>query len=354
MVPPFTALGDVGEVTRGTALKVGAQNMHWAESGAYTGEISPLMIKECGAELVELGHFERRREFGETDCIVNLKVRSALEHGLRPLVCVGETAVDRDCGVAEEVVVLTGQDGASRREQRVCTQGPDGVRARVGDRQWRRDRKPKLCERRSEKSSPDDCLPVRARGRGTGAASIWGKRDRSERRRVCLPARARRGFSSAAAPMRSTTLCVSSGLLRGTAGLQRRRAWRQADEALVIKGRIAFALGARRPLEIEEFPVTPPGPQQIVVRVLAAGVCGSDVHIWRGEVPFPMKLPSPLGHEMIGEVYAVGAERQCDSLGRKLDVGDRVTYVTSGDAACALPAPPGRRRARTATRTGLA
>ena len=63
------------------------------------------------------------------------------------------------------------------------------------------------------------------------------------------------------------------------------------------------------------------------MRVLAAGVCGSDVHIWRGEVPFPTKLPSPLGHEMIGEVYALGAERQCDSLGRKLDVGDRVTYA---------------------------
>ncbi|MGC9974521.1 MAG: triose-phosphate isomerase, partial [Gaiellaceae bacterium] len=66
ILPPFTALGSVCEVARDTALKVGAQNMYWAESGPYTGEISPLMIKDCGAELVELGHFERRTKFGET------------------------------------------------------------------------------------------------------------------------------------------------------------------------------------------------------------------------------------------------------------------------------------------------
>lgn len=78
--------------------------MHWADSGPFTGEISPLMITECGAELVELGHSERRTEFGETDPYVNRKVRAALEHGLRPLVCVGEAAEERDYGVAEEVV----------------------------------------------------------------------------------------------------------------------------------------------------------------------------------------------------------------------------------------------------------
>ena len=121
-----------------------------------------------------------------------------------------------------------------------------------------------------------------------------------------------------------------------------------------MKGRIAFALGARRPLEIEEFPVTPPGPQQIVVRVLAAGVCGSDVHIWRGEVPFPTKLPSPLGHEMIGEVYASARNANAIPWGESSMSGIASRTLTSGDAACALPAPPGRRRARTATRTGLA
>jgi len=104
ILPPFTALDSVCEITRGAALKVGAQNMHWADDGPYTGEVSPLMIKESGAELVELGHFERRQEFGETDSSVNRKVRSALEHGLRPLICVGETDVQQAYSVAEEVV----------------------------------------------------------------------------------------------------------------------------------------------------------------------------------------------------------------------------------------------------------
>jgi len=103
--PPFTALDSVCKIARGAAVKVGAQNMHWGDSGPYTGEVSPLMIKECGAELVELGHFDRRQEFGETNSSVNKKVRSALEHGLRPLLCVGETDAQRNYSVAEEVVV---------------------------------------------------------------------------------------------------------------------------------------------------------------------------------------------------------------------------------------------------------
>jgi len=104
VLPPFTALERVCQAVRGSALKVGAQNMHWADRGPYTGEVSPLMIKECGAELVEIGHFERRQEFGETNPSVNKKVRSALEHSLRPLICVGETDIQRDYSVAEEVV----------------------------------------------------------------------------------------------------------------------------------------------------------------------------------------------------------------------------------------------------------
>ena len=78
--------------------------MHWADDGPYTGEVSALMIKECGAELVEIGHFERRQEFSETDSSVNKKVRSALHHSLTPLICIGETGLERDYSVAEEVV----------------------------------------------------------------------------------------------------------------------------------------------------------------------------------------------------------------------------------------------------------
>jgi len=104
VVPPFTVLQRVCHLLEGTPVWVGAQNMHWEDQGAYTGEISPRMVKDCGARLVELGHSERRAYFGETDFTVNRKVLSALRHGLRPLVCVGETAEEKQAGVAKEVI----------------------------------------------------------------------------------------------------------------------------------------------------------------------------------------------------------------------------------------------------------
>ncbi len=105
VVPPFTSLRAVRERAHGLPVRVGAQNMHWEESGAFTGEISPAMVKDCGADLVELGHSERRALFGETDGAVNRKVLAALAHGLTPLVCVGETADEKRLGAARESVV---------------------------------------------------------------------------------------------------------------------------------------------------------------------------------------------------------------------------------------------------------
>ncbi|MFC1579408.1 triose-phosphate isomerase [Thermodesulfobacteriota bacterium] len=105
LVPPFTLLRWACRMVEVTPLMVGAQNMHWEESGAYTGEVSPIMIKDCGAHLVELGHSERRAMFGETDFTVNKKVKAALANGLRPLVCVGDTALEKQCGVAQDSVV---------------------------------------------------------------------------------------------------------------------------------------------------------------------------------------------------------------------------------------------------------
>lgn len=104
VIPPFTALAAVCALAAGSRLKVGAQNMHWEDAGAFTGEISPVMIRDCGAQLVELGHFERRTYFGETDIGVNRKVHAALGHGLQPLVCVGESEQERDAGRAVDVV----------------------------------------------------------------------------------------------------------------------------------------------------------------------------------------------------------------------------------------------------------
>jgi triosephosphate isomerase len=91
VIPPFTAIAEVAAILAGTRVRVGAQNMHWAKAGAWTGEISAPMILDAGASLVEIGHSERRTHFGETDETVALKTRAAVEHGLRALVCVGDT-----------------------------------------------------------------------------------------------------------------------------------------------------------------------------------------------------------------------------------------------------------------------
>lgn len=90
VLPPFVALQDAQAILGSSPVLFGAQNMHWEDRGAYTGEISPLMLQECGATLVEIGHSERRAMFHETDETVSKKVQSAVRHGLRSILCVGE------------------------------------------------------------------------------------------------------------------------------------------------------------------------------------------------------------------------------------------------------------------------
>jgi triosephosphate isomerase len=104
VIPPFTLVREVKAMLAGTGVKVGAQNMHWADAGAWTGEVSPLMLKDCGLDLVELGHSERREFFGETDERVGLKTEAAVRHGLVPLICIGETGAEKDAGRADEVL----------------------------------------------------------------------------------------------------------------------------------------------------------------------------------------------------------------------------------------------------------
>ena len=101
---PFVDLSVALETTKGSNVKIGAENCHWAESGAFTGEISALMLKEMGVEYVVLGHSERRQYFGETDETVNLRLKAALAAGLRPILCVGELLSERDQGVTAETV----------------------------------------------------------------------------------------------------------------------------------------------------------------------------------------------------------------------------------------------------------
>ena len=103
LCPPFTALVAVNALLEGTGIGLGAQNMYWESSGAYTGEISPLMVAEL-CQYVILGHSERRAYFGEVDSTVNRKVHTALSIGLKPIVCVGETLDEFEADLTQEVV----------------------------------------------------------------------------------------------------------------------------------------------------------------------------------------------------------------------------------------------------------
>ena len=100
---PFTLLKDLKQATKGTNIKIGAQNMHFEEKGAFTGEISPLMLKELDMDYVVIGHSERRQYFNETDETVNKKVLKALEVGIDPILCVGETLEEREAGNTKDV-----------------------------------------------------------------------------------------------------------------------------------------------------------------------------------------------------------------------------------------------------------
>jgi len=104
IAPPFTALADVAEVLQGSSILLGAQNMSLAEEGAHTGEISPDMLKDAGVAVVILGHSERRILYGETDEMINKKMKLALAKGLDVITCVGETLEQREEGKAESIV----------------------------------------------------------------------------------------------------------------------------------------------------------------------------------------------------------------------------------------------------------
>ena len=115
--PPFVSLAAVAEILRGSTVEVGAQNVHHESQGAFTGEVSLAMLSDL-CRVVILGHSERRQLFGETDEMVNLKVKAALDAGLRPILCVGEELEDREQGRAGEVVV---------RQLRGCLAGVDSL-----------------------------------------------------------------------------------------------------------------------------------------------------------------------------------------------------------------------------------
>jgi triosephosphate isomerase len=106
LCPPFTNLSVLSKTLHGSLIQLGAQNIHWEEYGAYTGEISGPMLTESGVRFVIVGHSERRQYFGETDATVNLRLRTAQRFGLTPILCVGETKQQRDAGETESLIAL--------------------------------------------------------------------------------------------------------------------------------------------------------------------------------------------------------------------------------------------------------
>jgi triosephosphate isomerase len=104
VAPPFITLQAVRQAIGETSIQLAAQNLYWADEGAYTGEISPPMLREIGCKYVIVGHSERRQLFGEGNELINQKVCAALRHGLFPILCVGELAEERDSGLTESVV----------------------------------------------------------------------------------------------------------------------------------------------------------------------------------------------------------------------------------------------------------
>jgi len=122
--PPFTALKSVYDLIKGSNIKLGAQNLHWEMKGAFTGEISPLMLKDVGCEYVIIGHSERREYFKETDDIINKKIFAALKVGLKPIVCIGEKLEERESGVTEKVLeqqITEGLKGLSNEDMENIT-----------------------------------------------------------------------------------------------------------------------------------------------------------------------------------------------------------------------------------------
>src|SRR5262245_48724898 len=160
--PPFTALHAVGGLVRDTPLGLGAQDVFYEAQGAYTGAISPLMLRDVGCTYAIVGHSERRQIFGEDDTLVNRKLRAALSHNLRPILCVGETKPQRDAGQAEAIVVsqvragLAEVDGGALTEVVVASEpvwalwkGDDGTQwVGLGKARQSRRRMRRLCMRR--------------------------------------------------------------------------------------------------------------------------------------------------------------------------------------------------------------
>ncbi len=119
VIPPFTALSGISDLLKTSAIKLGAQNLFWENQGAFTGEISPLMLKDAGCQYVVIGHSERRQYFGDNNGSVNKKVKAALSQNLTPILCIGESLEERESGktmAKVESQITEGLAGLSAKE----------------------------------------------------------------------------------------------------------------------------------------------------------------------------------------------------------------------------------------------
>ena len=161
LCPSMTSLPALVDAARGKSVYIGAQTMHWLNDGAYTGETSPTMLTAIGVTHVLIGHSERRQYFNETDTTVNLKLKSALAHGLIPIVCVGEHLTEREAGLTANVlelqtsVALEGIDPADRRTASSSPTSPSGPSAPAAPPP---PRSPKTPTRSSAPRSPNPSL----------------------------------------------------------------------------------------------------------------------------------------------------------------------------------------------------
>ena len=180
--PPFVDLPAVGEALKGSNVHLGAQNIHFAEKGAYTGEVSADMLKELGVEYVIIGHSERREYFAETDETVNKKVLVALEKGFTPIMCCGETLEQREAGITEAFVsgqVEKGLAGLTAADLPKVVIAYEPIWA-IGHRQDRHERGSQRDHRRHPQ---DPCPPLRRGGRPGHPHSIRRLHERQERLR---------------------------------------------------------------------------------------------------------------------------------------------------------------------------
>lgn len=113
IAPPFTALAAVSRVVAGTPVQLAAQNIHWDEQGAFTGEISPMMLKDVGGRMAIVGHSERRHIFMESDALINKRILGSLKNGISPVFCIGETLAQREAGDTNKVLEKQVRQGLS-------------------------------------------------------------------------------------------------------------------------------------------------------------------------------------------------------------------------------------------------